>query len=200
MSKPIGLYSDQPGSGKTLFCKYFVSVSRNSIDSGYCTLSQAEPLKEMVRTLLIQAGLSIHDASEAINGRLKETPVQELLGEPTPRRLMQTLGTEWGRELLGERFWLELWNQRRKNAIKQGHTDVICDDIRFTDEALEIKRHGGLIWKIERPGLTTKAETMQHRSQAGIPEDLIDDVIENDAGPEELLKAAKSMFEQLIKV
>jgi len=66
---------------------------------------------------------------------------------PDIRPLMQRLGTEVGREMFGENFWVDL-------AMKQAaqHERVVFADCRFQNEANAIKEANGFNWRISRPG------------------------------------------------
>src|SRR5688572_26446471 len=66
----------------------------------YTKVSFADPLKEM----LIAFGLT----AEQVYGNEKEIPTGILAGH-TPRYAMQTLGTEWGRDLIHTNLWTLAW-------------------------------------------------------------------------------------------
>ena len=82
---------------------------------------------------------------DMIEGELKEEP-QELFGGKTPREVMQTLGTEWGRDSVYSKIWLDSW-ERSINDL----TYIVVEDLRYLNEAELIKRRGGQIWRIKRP-------------------------------------------------
>lgn len=99
----------------------------------------ADPLKRALAAL---------GASEAmLEGHLKAEPVDLFCGR-TPRHAMQTLGTEWGRELIGADFWVNAW---RRGLPADGH--VVVDDVRFPNEVAAIRQARGIIVAIDRPGL-----------------------------------------------
>lgn len=108
----------------------------------------AGPLKAMMLAL----GL---DPAQ-VDGDRKEEPSALLCGR-TPRQAMQWLGTEWGRNLIGEGFWIAAWQA----ATQAGHLQhpregllplIVADDVRFANEAKAIRDRGGLVVRIERPG------------------------------------------------
>src|SRR5438552_1596949 len=80
-----------------------------------------------------------------IEGHLKEKPSELLCGK-TPRWAMQSIGTEWGRNLIGGEIWVNAW----KRAI-EGYPLVVVDDVRFPNEAQAIKDAGGLLLRVIRP-------------------------------------------------
>lgn len=105
----------------------------------------ADPLKSMVRTLLYGAGFNLVEVERMIEGDLKETEIEGL--GVTPRHLMITLGTEWGRNCVREDLWVTLWGM----GIDSGK--IVADDVRFPNEVDAIRARGGEIWKIVRPGV-----------------------------------------------
>ena len=58
-------------------------------------------------------------------------------------------------------------------------TTIVVADIRFTNEAEYIKKLGGLVLRIDRPGLDAGVAS-EHISETGIPMELIDYVVDND--------------------
>lgn len=102
----------------------------------YERYSFATPLKEMLRTL----GLSY----EQLYGEEKETPSPLLLGK-TPREAMQSLGTGWGREFMGQDFWV---NIARDRLYLLRHLLVVIDDVRFPNEVQTIHKMGGVVWEV----------------------------------------------------
>jgi hypothetical protein len=61
---------------------------------------------------------------------------------------LQRLGTEFGRNQMGEHFWVHL-------AFRDVGADdrLVITDLRFRNEALAIKSRGGITVCIERPGV-----------------------------------------------
>lgn len=130
----IGL-SGRAGSGKTYASNHLVSRY------GYTRVKFADPLKDMLRAV----GLT----EEHIEGKLKEEPCDLLCGK-TPRFAMQTLGTEWGRNLIGDGLWGSLWSARVESLLSQ-EALVVTDDVRFSNEAERIKSMGGIVIGLESP-------------------------------------------------
>lgn len=65
---------------------------------------------------------------------------------PEVRQLLQRTGTDAGRRVLGEDVWA--------NRALQDLTDpVVLTDVRFTNEAEAIRERGGLVFRIDRPGV-----------------------------------------------
>ena len=109
----------------------------------------AAPLKAMMAALGLTA--------EQLDGALKEEPTALLCGR-TPRQAMQWLGTEWGRNLIADDFWITAWRAAVErtggfHVPGQGWDRlIVADDVRFANEAKAIRDRGGLVVRIERPG------------------------------------------------
>lgn len=161
---PIVAFTGQAGSGKSTATKYLVE------QHGYTLVKFAGPLKDMMRLI----GLT----EDEIEGSLKEKPCNLLAGK-TPRHAMQTLGTEWGRNCIGDGFWINLWRERAVDVLAQAGR-VVVDDCRFPNEAAAIRRLGGDIYRITgRGGIPG-----HHESERGCGDE--DLVIANDNAPEAL--------------
>jgi hypothetical protein len=107
---------------------------------GYARVRFADPLKAMLGAL----GLTEYE----LEGAGKELPCQ-VLGGRTPRFAMQTLGTEWGRNLIGPNFWSDAWARRVGHGLG-GY--VVAEDCRFPNEEFTARLMGGVVWRVERPG------------------------------------------------
>lgn len=105
----------------------------------YERYSFATPLKEMLGTL----GLTY----KQLYGAEKATPSPLLLGK-TPREAMQALGTAWGREFMGQDFWV---NIARTKLPRFKYAPVVIDDVRFPNEVRLIHEMGGVVWEVIGP-------------------------------------------------
>jgi hypothetical protein len=150
--RPLIGFHGLAGAGKSTAADYLGTL-------GYAKVSFADPLRSMLSTL----GVSYDDMRSR-----KNVPHAALCAQ-TPRRALQTLGTEWGRKLIGDNIWVEA-AIRRANALRDQGVPVVFDDVRFDNEANAIRGAGGVIVKLERPGLVK----MDHVSEAGVNEIYID--------------------------
>lgn len=110
----------------------------------------------------------------------KESPI-DWLGK-SPRQLLQTLGTDWGRTLVASDVWLRIAQRRLDDLALDGCPVVVIADVRFDNEAEMIRSRGGEVWLVEREPETAAAP---HVSEAGISPDLIDRVIDNRGTPDQ---------------
>lgn len=60
---------------------------------------------------------------------------------------MQTLGTQWGRQMISPDIWIAAWTAQ---ASATGEP-VIADDVRFPNEAAAVRALGGVVLWISRP-------------------------------------------------
>jgi hypothetical protein len=170
----IGLYSSVPGSGKTTAAEILIR------DYGYTHLSFAGPLKSMIRCFLQSCGYPEHAIDHFLSpeGKSIELPG---LRRCTTRHLLQTLGTEWGRNCVSPDVWSQLWHRRASQLITQGHR-VVADDVRFPEEAALVHSLGGELWRISRDGLEVDPVVTDHSSEGGLEATFFHRHISNSAG------------------
>lgn len=167
-------FTGQAGAGKSTATRFLVD------DLGYTLVKFAGPLKDMMRAI----GLT----EDQIEGAFKEKPTAYLCGK-TPRRAMQTLGTEWGRKCIGEDFWVGIWAIRVATVLKQGGR-VVVDDCRFANEAVAIRKLGGDILEVVGRGGIAGG----HESERGCGDR--DAVVVNDGTVEDLALRVKEALER----
>lgn len=154
------------GSGKSTAADYLVA-------HGYQRVKFAGPLKAMLRAM------GLGDAH--IEGELKEVPTSLLAGR-TPRWAMQTLGSDWGRDLIGPTLWTGLWHATVSDVLDHGGR-VVCDDCRFANEVETVRGVGGRVVRLQGRGGIAGA----HKSEA--QEFAVDQMIDND-GDKGMLRLA----------
>jgi hypothetical protein len=143
-------------SGKTTAARYLTE------NMGYEYMRFAGPLKQMLKVL----GLT----DDQVDGNLKNEPC-ELLGGKTPRYAMESLGTSWGRDMIVPDLWARAWKNRLYEAQKTGKDRFVLDDCRFLNEAELIRSMGGVIVKIDRPGIEPDLSLPTERAQLQIVAD-----------------------------
>lgn len=143
-----------------------------------------ECLKEIQRLPVINIKFAqpLYDMQEMIYRRIS-TVYEKPAGFIKDRKLLQFLGTEWGRNTIRETLWLDIWSQsarqyENKNAI------VVCDDVRFDNEAKLIKSLGGSIVLIKSTETDNRIDTRtgiaNHVSEVGVDLNLVDYIVENN--------------------
>jgi len=124
-------------SGKSTAAMHLVDAH------GWQRIRFAGPLKSMM------AALGLTNAE--IEGDRKELPCELLCGQ-TPRHAMQTIGTEWGRQLIGPDVWIRAWRAAFDRTLPG--SCIVVDDCRFPNEAEAVQAAGGIIVRVERHGDT----------------------------------------------
>lgn len=84
----------------------------------------------------------------------------EPMGKISGRQFLQWYGTEAHREIFGKDFWIDIVMNQIPNPITELGTkeewnsriDVITD-IRFPNEAIAVRSHGGKVLRINRPSI-----------------------------------------------
>lgn len=153
----IGI-AGQARSGKDTAAKYLL----NKLGGNWSIASFADPMKAMLNAI------DVDTSDEA-----KDLPSNQY-GVST-RYMLQTLGTEWGRDGIGSNFWIDVF--ARSNAGQC----VIVPDVRFENEADLIRKHGFLIHMEGRGGIEGG-----HISEQSLPVKDGDIVITNNGSLSEL--------------
>lgn len=139
----------------------------------YHKASFADPMKTMLKT-----GLGLTD--DQLYGDQKEK-IDPRYGW-SPRHMMQTIGTEWGRNLIDP----DIWVKAMEHHIQ---APTIIPDIRFENEATFIREHGLLIHIMGREDNIDSG----HVSENGVEMNVSDIIIVNDG-------SLNNMYRQLIAI
>lgn len=144
------------------------------------TYAFAQPMKEACRIMFGWSDRHLH-------GDLKEKI--DMTYGISPRQAFQTLGTEWGRELINPKLWLII----AERHIKQ-HRNLVITDVRFDNEAELIQKHGGIVINIVRPDAMT---VNSHKSESGLNPSLINHHIHNNGSLIDLYRKVDQLFKVL---
>lgn len=99
---------------------------------------------------------------------------------PEIRRLLQVFGTEVGRSLLGSNVWTDVVF---KQIDAEPNERWIIPDVRFENEAQEIIKRNGDVWRINRH---SHGAVNQHTSEHAMDNFLFKHVIYNDGTIDDL--------------
>lgn len=192
----VAIYAPAPQSGKSTIAKYLVGSKQ------YVTLAFADPIKEWLVHFLVMYGYTTEQARDYF-WKNKTTPLTKVPGQPTPRHLMQTLGTEWGRNLISPRLWTELWVIKAAEALSRDQK-IVVDDLRFLSEWEATKdprvlthQKDSQTWYISRLEVLNAAVCngdLDHASEGNFHKDLsvFDAFFENEGTIPELLKQVEN--------
>ncbi len=181
----IGLYSSVMGSGKTALTDALVDTP------GFTSVKFAGTLKHMIRVLLEDVGIG--PVSTYTDGPLKETSIP-FFGV-TCRYLMQTLGTEWGRNQVKDSIWVDVAKEKIRRLMDEGFS-VVVDDMRFPNEYQAIKDLGGSLVHVVRPGLQ---DTTGHTSEGALDRHEFDLMWVNDGSLDQWRASVSHLLKRLSK-
>lgn len=159
----VGIYSPQPQSGKSTVANY---IQRR----GFEHHSFAATGKGMLYVLLQQLGYTPDECYAMLNGDDKTLPINGLYHNS--RYLMQTMMTDWGRQMIDPAIWIRTLEQRLKVSKNR---NVIIDDMRFPNEWHWIKNQGGYTICVLRPNVPSYA----HASEGRLNNYKFDMILEN---------------------
>lgn len=171
MPKIIGI-AGRARSGKDTVANMILSMR-----GGY-SYSFADPLRAMLRAINI-------DMDDQFWKDNKEVSIPAL--GKSPREMLQTLGTDWGRRLVNEDIWIIMAMERLMN---RGPGMVIAD-VRFDNEAQWVRSQGGMVLHLSNPNVPAVAA---HVSENGVTYQLGDSEITNDGSLEDLLVKVKELL------
>lgn len=130
----------------------------------------------------------------------KAEPVEWLDGLITPRKMMQTLGTEWGRDLIHPNLWVLALRRELMIHLTNSKLNAMVTDVRFENEAKMIRDLGGVIIHVQRP--KPKKPRWQslfsrtHRSERPPKVRQGDFVVQNTGTVEDLHRAVLAIVQQ----
>ena len=110
------------------------------LNYGFKRISFALPMRDAIYTLN-----PLIDGTTRITDVIDEYGWDAAKANPEVRRLLQVFGTEVGRKIFGETFWID---QAFKRA--EEYERVVFSDVRFPNEATAIQAKGGDVWRINR--------------------------------------------------
>lgn len=190
----IGL-SGYAQSGKDTLAKFLIE------DYGFTRFAFADALRDTVYALnpvvRFEARVSYDDDPGEQMVRVQDIVdtvgwEQAKTSQPEIRRLLQAMGTEAGRKILGESIWVDtVFRQVQERGLDK----VVITDCRFPNEAEAVKAQGGFVVRINRPGVRP---VNNHPSEVSLDEWGFDYVVPNNDGLEELHSMAKYLHDELV--
>lgn len=105
------------------------------------------------------------------------------------RELLQRMGTEVGRNLFGENFWVD---QAMFGISK--FDKVVFTDVRYPNEYSSIKNREGIVWRVERLGVSA---INGHPSETALDNIKLDETIPNNSTKEDLYQTIDYLMQHL---
>lgn len=170
------------GAGKSM-----VAERMQQWGDDYVPVSFATPLKQMAtRFLMDNYGYTEREVLFFMKNKTLKLPE---LGV-TMRHFLQTLGTDWGRDLINPFIWVNLGADCISELLD--FSPVVVDDLRFETEAAVIRGFGGLVIHLVRPG----GGFDDHASEVGIKPRAGDVLLLNNGSELALMAAVAQAIER----
>lgn len=174
--KLVGI-SGYAQSGKDTFAQVLVQ------NYGFTRMAFADLLRQVLYTLnpIVDpiVGFRVHDFVDDYGWDYAKQNVPEI------RRLLQRMGTEAGRDLLGEDLWVNA-----AFATMNPSLDYCIPDMRFPNEAARVVDNGGITVRINREGIVP---VNNHPGEVALDNWSFDYVVDNNSTIDYLEEVADSI-------
>lgn len=150
------------------------------------------PVKLSFATPIKQAALAMGFTRDEVFNQDKEAPIADF--NVSIRRVFQTLGTDWGRNMISRDLWLLMFARQYRLQEKSGTELIVVDDVRFDNEADMILSLGGDIILVDG----THSAADHHISESGIDTKFITHTLEHKPNLQEFLTDVRILGHKLL--
>lgn len=175
------------GSGKNTLAQYLVD------NYGFTELAFADAIRELLTELNPLIPIDMGIDGELLKSTMRLATLVDSIGWEAAKRdhaevreLLQRLGTEAGRNVIGENVWVDI---AIKNAMAVDGP-VVFTDCRFPNEVDAVRNRGGLFVRVYRRGLDSVNTHISETAVDDIPADL---TVMNVGAKTELADAARTI-------
>ena len=134
----------------------------------------ADPMRDAIYTL----NPIVFNLNSRVADLVDEYGWDVAKANPEVRRLLQVFGTDVGRKMFNENFWVDI----ALAGLNDKHR-VVLSDVRFPNEAEAIKNLGGQVWRINRHNHTP---VNGHKSEHAMDNYMFKHVLYNDGTIDDL--------------
>lgn len=169
---PLVGFGGKLASGKDTAADWLVE------NRGYVKVFMSEPLHRAMAAL---NPIIASDGAHRYNDEVAAFGYTDAKKDPEVRALLQRLGTDVGRKIIGEDVWVDIAG-RKIDAIRERGFPVVITGLRFPNEVEMIRARGGALWWTERvwpEGHANAAAIDAHASENGVDFTDFDLIIEN---------------------
>jgi hypothetical protein len=143
------------------------------LNYGYTRLAFADPMRQALITINPKL-----DSITRVSDLVEDYGWDVAKKNPEVRRLLQVLGTDFGRKMLGDDVWINIALSGIKPEDK-----IVVSDVRYPNEAEAIKKLGGTVWRINRHN---HSAVNGHTSEHAMDNYMFNYVIYNDGTLDDL--------------
>ena len=189
---PTSTIEMKPEHRKVATCSPKLIGLAGKARSGKDTVAGFLPLTRVSFAAPLKKGLQVmlQLSDEYVNGDLKDVAL-DWLGK-SPRQLLQTLGTDWGRDTVHKDLWTIVAAREIESYLQKG-MGVVVTDVRFDNEANLIRSMGGVIWHVKR---SDAQSVNSHISEAGVTFVNGDKHIRNDGSLDDLKSLTLDLYQR----
>lgn len=113
---------------------------------------------------------------------------------PEVRNILQRMGTEVGRQLIGDNVWVDATLRRIEQECSPDD-DIVITDTRFKNEAATVKeRSDAYVIRVNRPGVGPAGD---HQSEIDLDDYPFDFTIDNGGSLEDLAWTVENLCEKI---
>jgi hypothetical protein len=158
------------------------TVAQLVVDHGFEKCAFADPLRPMLYALNPVVPLPLSEqGGDTVHARLSEVVDaygwDDAKGIAEVRCLLQRLGTEAARAILGPDVWVDALLRRPSSGR------IVISDVRFPNEATAVRSRGGVLARVVRP---SQRPVNAHRSETALDDWDFDFTITNDGSVADL--------------
>ena len=143
------------------------------LNYGYTRVAFADPMRQALMTINPRL-----DSITRVSDMVEDYGWDTAKRNPEVRRLLQVLGTDFGRKMLGDDVWINIALSGIKSEDK-----IVISDVRYPNEAEAIKKLSGSLWRINRHN---HSAVNGHTSEHAMDNYMFNHVIYNDGTLDDL--------------
>lgn len=130
---------------------------------GFVRIGLADPVRDMLYELdpIVGPGLTLRSLVDDIGW---DAARRHRLHGPEVRRLQQVLATEVGQNMISPALWTDLAARHIAELRDAGHPVAVAD-VRFAGEADLVRRLGGTVVRVLRPGARLHGTAASHAGE-----------------------------------
>lgn len=151
----------------------------------------ADPIYDMIK-----CGFGIDGKSDELQDREKKSARIDWLSNEKDislRYLLETLGTEWGRNIVNRNLWTLIAEKR----YFESSNGLIIRDVRFQNEVEWLNKLNGILVHVIRPDYITQDANPYHISNMILPIGVSDKIILNNSDLKTLEKRVIDFLESV---
>lgn len=187
-------------SGKDTSAKAISSIIKSLCNVNITMLSFASPIREIGK-------LFGYTEEQMSNQELKETYLDNYITNVTPRKFMQLVGTDMFRNCLDKNIWVRLLESKIVEKIYPGQVEYLNNgsrwkpnkiyfitDVRFPNEAEAIKKHNGIVIRVNREqGISSAKDAWRKHESEIVMDEITPDYVWNNDSKSALGWCSKSL-------